>query len=145
MCVADFSCSACFFLFYYALVLIFWLCLSFILRFGGVFTRVYVTRVCFICAVRVFRVLFLLCCVFVVPFVLFAILLPFASLDDYSQSVYMGLLRVVVCLCVCLYFVVPFVFLVVSSVVFVLFCFFMTLVSCVCRLCVFLLSVFLSV
>ena len=103
------------------------------------------TRVCFICAVRVFRVLFLLCCVSLVPFVLFAILLPFASLDDYSQSVYMGLLRVVVCLCVCLYFVVPFVFLVFSSVVYVLFCFLMTIVSCVCRLCVFLLSVFLSV
>ena len=97
------------------------------------------------CAVRVFRVLLLLCCVFVVPFVIFAILLPFASLDDYSQSVCTGLLRVVVCLCVCLYFVVPFVFLVFSSVVYVLFCFLMTIVSCVCRLCVFLLSVFLSV
>ena len=141
----DFSCSACFFSLYSALVLVFRLSFSVIRRSVVVFTRLYVARVSFICAMRVFRVLLLLCCVSLVPFVIFAILLPFASLDDYSQSVCTGLLRVVVCLCVCLYFVVPFVFLVFSSVVFVLFCFLMTIVACVCRLCVFLLSVFLSV
>ena len=107
--------------------------------------RVFVSRVSFVCPVRVFRVLLRLCCVSLVSFVIFDILLPFASLDDYSSSVWTGLLRVVWFLRWWLYFVVPFVFFVFSSVVFVLFCFLMTIVSCVCRLCVFLLSVFLSV
>ena len=95
ICVVDFSCSACFFSLYSALVLVFRLSFSVIRRSVVVFTRLYVARVSFICAMRVFRVLLLLCCVSLVPFVIFAILLPFASLDDYSQSVWMRLLRVV--------------------------------------------------
>ena len=92
LCVVDFSCPACFFLLHYVVVLIFWLLFDCIRRPGGVFTRVSVARMSFLCAVRVFHVLLRLCCVSLVPFVIFDILLPFASLDDYSQSVWTGLL-----------------------------------------------------
>ena len=99
MCVVDFYCSACFLLLYYVLVLILWLCFSFILRFVGVFTRVYVDRVCFICAVRVFRVLLPLLCVSLIPFVILSILLHLASMDLYSYSVWIGFLQVLVFVC----------------------------------------------
>ena len=56
ICVVDFSCFACFLLLYYILLLIFWLSFSFLLRFGGVFTRVYVATVPFLSTVHVFRV-----------------------------------------------------------------------------------------
>ena len=69
MCVVDFCCSACFFLLYSALVLIFWSSFSFLVRSVGVFMRVFVSRVSFVCPVRVFRVLLRVCCVFVVSFV----------------------------------------------------------------------------
>ena len=47
----------------------------------------------------VFRVWLPLCCVSVVPFVLYYILLHFASVDDYSHSVCLRLLQVVVFVC----------------------------------------------
>ena len=99
MCVVDFYWSPCFFLLYYVLVLILWLCFSFILCFVGDFTRVYVDRVCFICAVRVCSDPLLFCSLSLVPFVIFCILLHLASMDLYSYSVWIGFLQVLVFVC----------------------------------------------
>ena len=87
MCLVDFHCSASFLLICYVLVLIFLCWFDCLGRSGGVFTRVYVTRVSFLCAVRVFRVLLPLLCVSLVPFVLYRIIMHFGSMDDYSPSV----------------------------------------------------------
>ena len=51
------------------------------------------------CTVCVFRVLLPLCCLSLVPFVFYSILLHFASLDDYWPSVWMRFLQVVVFVC----------------------------------------------
>ena len=99
MCVVDFSCSACFLLLYYVLVLILWLSFDWIRRSGGVFTRVYVSKVCICAYMCVFRVLLPLLCVSLVRFVLYSIWLHFASMDDYSHSVWTRFLQLVVFVC----------------------------------------------
>ena len=99
MCVVDFSCSACFLLLYYVLVLIFWFSFSFILRSVVVFTTVYVDRVSFFSTVRVCSNPLLFCCLSLVPFVIFSILLHLASMDLYSYSVWIGFLQVLVFVC----------------------------------------------
>ena len=87
ICVVDFSCFACFFLLYYVLVLILWRLFDCILRSGGVFTRLYEARVCFCVYMCVFRVPLLFSCLSLVPFVLYSIIMHFASMDFYSHSV----------------------------------------------------------
>ena len=106
LCVVYFSCSACFFLLFYVLVLILWLSFDWIRRSVGVFTRVYVDRVSFLCTVRVCSNPLLLCCLSLVHFATFSILLHFASMDLYSYSVWMRFLQVVVFVCklVAMYF-----------------------------------------
>ena len=100
MCVVDFSCSPCFFLLYYVLVLIFWCWFDCIRRSVGVFTRVYVARMSFCVTMCVFRVLWPLLCVSLLPFVLYSIIMHFASLDYYSHSVWTRLLQLFVFVCV---------------------------------------------
>ena len=100
LCVVDFSCFPCFFLLYYVLVLIFWCWFDCIRRSVGVFTRVYVARMSFCVTMCVFRVLWPLLCVSLIPFVFWCILLHFASMDDYSHSVWTRFLQPVVFVCV---------------------------------------------
>ena len=87
LCVVDFSCFPCFFLLYYVLVLIFWFPFDCIRRSVGVFMRVFVSRVSFVCPERVFRVLWRDRSLSLVPFVIFSIVMHFASMDFYSHSV----------------------------------------------------------
>ena len=84
LCVVAFSCSACFFLLFYVLVLILWLSFNCIRRSGGVFTRVYVSKVCICAYMCVFRVSWRDRSLSLVPFVISSIVMHFASLDDYS-------------------------------------------------------------
>ena len=106
MCVVDFYFPACILFLYYVLVLIFWLSFDWIRRSVGVFTRLYVSKVCICAYMCVFRVLWPLLCVSLLPFVLYSIILHFASVDDYSQSVWTRFLQVVVF--VCEFFAMPF-------------------------------------
>ena len=87
MCVVDFSCSASFLFICYVLVLIFWFSFSLLLRSVGVLTRMSVDKVSFFSTVRVCSDPLLFCCLSLVPFVICCIIMHFASLDDYSQSV----------------------------------------------------------
>ena len=96
LCVVYFSCSACFFFLYSVLVLILRVSFDCIRRSVGVFTRVYVARVSFLCPVRVCSDPLLFCCLSLVPFVIFSILLHLASMDLYSYSVWMRFLQVLV-------------------------------------------------
>ena len=96
MCIVDFYCSACFLLICYVLVLIFWCWFDWIRRSGGVFTRVYVSKVCICAYMCVFRVSWRDRSLSLVPFVISSIVMHFASMDDYSQSVWTRLLQLVV-------------------------------------------------
>ena len=66
----------------------------------------YVARVSFLCPVRVCSDPLLFCCLSLVPFVIFSILLHLASMDLYSCSVWIGFLQVLVFVCklVAMYF-----------------------------------------
>ena len=61
--------------------------------------RVYVARVSFVYAVRVFGVLLRLCCVCFVFSVLYCLVLGFGSMDLYSYSVWTPFLQPVVFVC----------------------------------------------
>ena len=61
--------------------------------------RVYVARVSFVYTVRVCSDPLLFCCLSLVPFVIFSILLHLASMDLYSCSVWIGFLQVLVFVC----------------------------------------------
>ena len=96
MCVVDFYCPASFLFLYYVLVLIFWFSFSLLLRSVSVLTRMCVDKVSFFSTVRVCSDPLLFCCLSLVPFVIFSILLHLASMDLYSYSVWMRFLQVLV-------------------------------------------------
>ena len=96
MCVVDFCCPACFFLFYSVLLLIFWFSFDCIRRSGGVFTRVYVARVSFLCTVCVSPVLLPILCVSWLFLVFIFTILGFASMGDCFYGAWTPFLQVVV-------------------------------------------------